>query len=104
MQNPNDSEDYWVCPNCGEDLPAGATFCRHCGASDDAGWDGDDSLTETDGLDEWDDDSEFDYDEFLSREFPDQAATRDWHPTSRSILLAAIALLCIALLLLGMAF
>ncbi|MEZ6129975.1 MAG: hypothetical protein R3C59_14930 [Planctomycetaceae bacterium] len=51
------------CPFCGEDVMAGAKVCRACGASDDCGW------QESDEFDTATDD--FDYEEFVSREFPD---------------------------------
>ncbi|HNY29822.1 MAG TPA: zinc ribbon domain-containing protein [Fibrobacteria bacterium] len=30
-------EDF-VCPNCGEELPAGSKFCPECGSDDKTGW------------------------------------------------------------------
>jgi len=54
------------CPHCGEELRAGANRCRHCGASDECGW------QELDGeftVDGYADDDAFDYDAFVEREF-----------------------------------
>jgi hypothetical protein len=48
------------CENCGERL-TNRHFCRACGASDESGWAPPD-LAE-------DDDDDFDYDEFVQREF-----------------------------------
>src|SRR5262245_34607184 len=38
-------DDYFLCRCCGAELPATATFCGHCGASDECGW-GDDHQRE----------------------------------------------------------
>lgn len=32
------SETDFVCPNCGEDVPARAKSCPHCGSDDETGW------------------------------------------------------------------
>ncbi len=53
------------CPVCGEDVPAKAKSCPHCGACEKSGWNED--ARGADGLDLPDDD--FDYDEFARREF-----------------------------------
>ena len=63
------------CPHCGEELPLGTKRCRSCGASDDCGWE-----EATDGR--YDIDDDFDYDDFVAREFgtdgdPPLAETRD---------------------------
>lgn len=52
------------CPACGEWVPRGAAACDDCGACEKSGWSGD---TEADGLDLPDED--FNYDEFVAREF-----------------------------------
>lgn len=52
------------CPVCGEWVPRGAAACDDCGACAKSGWSGD---TQADGLDLPDD--EFDYDDFVAREF-----------------------------------
>jgi hypothetical protein len=51
------------CPVCGEDVPAKAKSCPHCGACEKSGW-GD---TSADGLDLPEDD--FDYEKFTGEEF-----------------------------------
>ncbi len=50
------------CPACGEDVPAKAKACPHCGACEKSGW-GDDSA---DGLGL---DDDFDYEKFTAEEF-----------------------------------
>jgi len=54
-----------VCPVCGEDVPRGALACPECGADHNSGWREDAEAGE--GLDLPDED--FNYDEFVRREF-----------------------------------
>ncbi len=56
------------CPICGEWAPRGAVACDECGACEASGWSG---KTHDDGLDLPND--EFDYDDFIAREFPRQS-------------------------------
>jgi uncharacterized membrane protein YvbJ len=55
-----------VCPVCGEDVPRGSLACPECGADRNSGWRED--AESYDGLDL--PDENFDYDEFVRREFP----------------------------------
>lgn len=67
MATRHQDDDYFLCPHCGAEVKIGAIFCRECGASDDSGWGQDDDVlldTETAV------DDEFDYHEFVRREFP----------------------------------
>ncbi|MCH2200331.1 MAG: zinc ribbon domain-containing protein [Fuerstiella sp.] len=59
------------CPHCGEELPAGTNRCRHCGASDECGWQEFGGELAVGGYAEDDvfDDDGFDYDAFVDREF-----------------------------------
>ena len=52
------------CPNCGADLPAKARACTECGACPDTGW-ADEAQHESTHLPG----EEFDYDDFVQREF-----------------------------------
>jgi hypothetical protein len=63
--------DYFLCPHCGADVRKGQAACPECGSCEETGWS--DAATESfaDGGDGEDDD--FDYHEFLEREFPDHA-------------------------------
>ncbi|MDR2591299.1 MAG: zinc-ribbon domain-containing protein [Chitinispirillales bacterium] len=57
---------YFVCPNCGAELPAGARVCSECGSDENTGWS---ESTYLDGIDlPFDDD---DYEEVREREFGD---------------------------------
>ena len=53
-----------ICPNCGAEVPRNAKACPECGSDDQTGW-----LEEArvDGLDL--PDGNFDYDDFVKREF-----------------------------------
>lgn len=89
------SDDYFVCPCCGADVKAGKNFCRDCGASDDFGW-------AEEGL--WDDevdvgyqgDGDFDYDEFVDREFGNATAPLA-RLRKRTFYITIIVLVCIGL-------
>jgi len=53
-----------TCPNCGADVPRHARACPECGADERTGWS---DRTDADGLDL--PDGEFNYDEFVEKEF-----------------------------------
>jgi hypothetical protein len=95
-RNRRDHSPFFICPHCGVAVRAGAVFCPSCGASDESGWaDGDEDYGD---LGDGDEDEEFDYQDFVRREFPDQA-----EPGARGfrrLLVAAIVLLLIASLIL----
>ena len=59
-----------VCPVCGADVPPDALACPDCGADDETGWN--EETTATDGLNL--PDEEFDYDDFVRREFGEDPA------------------------------
>lgn len=88
-----ESENF-DCPCCGAEVSARANFCRECGASDDSGWG--DEAEEGFGTDD-----DFDYEEFIEREF---ATTRSVSKTSRfrrAFTVVIIVLVCISLALLS---
>ena len=53
-----------VCPNCGAEVPRNAKACPECGADEETGWS---EEAKTSGLDL--PDENFDYGEFIKREF-----------------------------------
>jgi hypothetical protein len=53
-----------TCPNCGADVPPNARACPECGSDENTGWS---ERTESEALDL--PDEEFNYDEFVRREF-----------------------------------
>lgn len=54
-----------VCPVCGEDVPPRALACPECGADHNSGWR--EGALDADGIGL--PDEEFDYDEFVKKEF-----------------------------------
>jgi len=85
----DEQNDYFICPHCGAEVRAGADVCRECGASDESGWGEDDHS--------WDDD--FDYDEFISREFPSRSTSKAPRYSRRCLVIVVVLLVCFALLL-----
>jgi hypothetical protein len=59
------SKNAFSCPVCGEDVPAKARACPHCGACEKSGWN--EEASGADGLDLPDDN--FDYEKFTAEEF-----------------------------------
>ena len=53
-----------ICPNCGANVPREAKACPECGSDEQTGWS---EETHVDGIDLPDDN--FDYDDFVKREF-----------------------------------
>jgi hypothetical protein len=79
------------CPVCGEDVPAKAKSCPHCGACEKSGWNEDASAA--DGLVLPDDD--FNYEEFAHQEFgsPSKLAGKQlWWKVTAAVLLVLIAI------------
>lgn len=76
------------CPVCGEWAPRGVVACDECGACAKSGWS---KNTTADGLDLPDD--EFDYDDFVAREFGGKSSkqpltTNIWWWAALALLLA----------------
>lgn len=63
-----------VCPVCGEDVPSRSLACPECGACHESGWR--DDLNDGLGLE----DDEFDYGEFIEREFGSSVRPSGIHP------------------------
>jgi len=59
------SKSTFPCPGCGEDVPATAKACPHCGACGKSGWN--EEASDCDGLDLPGED--FDYEKFTEEEF-----------------------------------
>ena len=56
-----------ICPNCGAEVPPKAKACPECGSDEQTGWSEAAQTGELDLPDE-----EFDYDDFVQREFGDK--------------------------------
>ena len=81
-----------ICPVCGEEVPQGALACPECGADERSGW----REESGDGLDLPDED--FDYGEFLQKEFgrevkPEGIAWAWWAAAVAALLAFAAMLL-----------
>jgi hypothetical protein len=74
------------CPVCQVDVPRGAKACPGCGASHDSGWN---EEAERSGLDL--PDEEFDYEDFVAREFGEGKPRQ--RPRQRLWTIAGIVLL-----------
>lgn len=86
--------DYFLCPNCGAEVRKGKAACPACGSCDETGW----SEAATEGYADggYEEDDEFDYDEFVEREFPEKSGlptTKNWGTT------LVIVLICLAMAL-----
>jgi len=65
------SHDYFRCPQCDGQVRVGAAACPHCGSDDETGWSEDADVDAHYGEDGNFDDDDFDYDEYVAREFPE---------------------------------
>jgi len=76
---------------------SGARFCRECGASEESGWNEDDgsAADETSG---YGPDDDFDYDEYIAREFPDQTSPTSKQRIARWAMAVLVAIVVAALL------
>ncbi|MCB9941856.1 MAG: zinc ribbon domain-containing protein [Planctomycetaceae bacterium] len=82
------------CPCCGAEVSGNARFCRECGASGDSGW----NLEEEEGFA---DDDDFDYDDFLEREFGTERPKTQREKIQRAVTVVIIVLVCISLTILS---
>ena len=90
MAKPSRSQrESFDCPHCGEPVSVGALSCRACGSDAETGWSEEAADWTTDTSAGYTDEDEFDYDDFVRREFPDQAPAR---PTRQSVTRWAIAI------------
>ena len=93
-------QDYFACPHCGADVPDSADFCRACGASEESGWEAEASWDES-SEEGYVEEEDFDYDDYLRREFPEYAEP-DVRPRPRQAFVVAIVLLlCLAFALMA---
>ena len=90
--------ESFTCPNCGATVPAGAKFCRECGASDESGWNEDESSWAEDTASGYGPDDDFDYDDFVAREFPDHSPRLSRQRWKRWALIVLVVIVSVALL------
>jgi RNA polymerase subunit RPABC4/transcription elongation factor Spt4 len=80
------SDEDFICPNCGAEVPARAKACPECGADEKTGW-SDQTIYDGTGIEEPED---FDYADWQRREGVGR-------PTARRILVWVGAVLMLAL-------
>ena len=93
-----EERDYFICPQCGEEVEAGARVCPNCGSDDRTGWSEDADKWGADIPVGYGPDEEFDYDEFVSREFAQPAGKASALPRAFVIALALAAAILVAAL------
>ena len=92
------NDDFFLCPNCGARVAVGAKFCRECGADAEVGWDPEGF--DSDPAGGYQDDEDFDYDEFIGREFPEQAEPQRGRVLRRAVWAVLVLIVCGALIFL----
>ena len=91
-----DDDSGFDCPHCGSPVPAGARRCRHCGASDECGWNEDAAEWPDGGYAEEDD---FDYDAWVEREFGTAGGNRAGRAAFGMHRMWLLAVLCVLTML-----
>ncbi len=92
------NDDFFLCPCCGARVAVGAKFCRQCGADAESGWD--QEGCDGDQTGGYLDDDDFDYDEFIAREFPQQADPQPGRTLRRTIWIFLVLIVCGGMVLL----
>ena len=77
-----------TCPHCGADVPSNAKACPECGSDETSGW-SEEARTGSLGLP----DEQFDYDDFVKREFEGGPKPRGIHPVWWVVAMILIVLL-----------
>ena len=72
LNSPKDA-DWYACPSCGAEVRVGSRGCSRCSAGSGAKWEQDEYL---DGVDVPEDAAEFDYNDFVKREFGGRGPSR----------------------------
>lgn len=103
VQTPDRGEpDVFICPTCGALVEQGAQSCPECGSDDRTGWSeeargGDPDIPTGYG------DGDFDYAEFVEREFGQKRGVGSGLSVRGWLMVAAAVALCLLLLLLTLA-
>jgi hypothetical protein len=91
---------FFTCPHCGAHVRVGAAACRECGSDAESGWSEDAESWTSDPDAGYTGDDDFDYDEFVRDEFPEQAEGPSPGGWKRWAIAVIVALLCLAMLML----
>lgn len=76
-----------------------ATFCRACGASEDAGWDDEGVWYDEQSPTTYESEDDFDYEAFVDREFPTREFSKASDNFQNRKWIWLVLLICLALLL-----
>ncbi len=85
------TDEPFICPNCGADVPAKALACPECGADENTGW-SDNTIYDGTGIEDPD---EFNYEDWKRRELDGHGPRR----TGKQWFWWAVAVLIVALLI-----
>jgi hypothetical protein len=72
LNSPKDA-DWYACPSCGAEVRVGSRGCPQCISAKSAKWEQDEHL---DGVDLPEEAAEFDYNDFVKREFGGRSSSR----------------------------
>lgn len=87
---------FFSCPHCGARVRRDAVSCRECGSDAETGWSGEEPWDADGGYAE---DDDFDYDEYVGREFPDDAGSPPRRTPWQWTVVVIAVLLAIAMLM-----
>ena len=94
------SSEFFNCPHCGAPVPCGALACRACGSDAQTGWKENADVWEADIPTGYATDDEFDYDDYIRREFSSQGERSPRKELKNWPVLIAVALICLAMIVL----
>lgn len=92
-------KDYFRCPHCGARVRKGAPACPKCGSDEETGWSENAQSWAADVPAGYGEEDDFDYDEFLAREFPGHGTRPARGSGLKWFWRVAAALLCLAIIL-----
>jgi hypothetical protein len=90
--------ETFVCPHCGADVAVGAAACRECGSDAETGWSQDADVWEAGIPTGYGSDDDFDYDEFIEQELPQQRTMDTRRELSKWGWRVLVVIVCLALL------
>ncbi len=89
---------HFICPNCGAEVRVGASACPECGSDEKTGWKEDAESDFADYPSGYGTDTDFNYDEFLRREFGRPTGHNLKILTRKNLITAISILLAVALI------
>jgi uncharacterized membrane protein YvbJ len=95
--------DYFICPHCGAEVPEDAVVCRECGSDVETGWAKDADKWEVNIPAGYGEEEDFNYGEFLSRDFPEHASPISKKTISKWVMLIVVVIVSVAILILLLA-